>query len=69
MGQKLDEYTKAAIVRAVQAGTVDRADACSRYMLSTDELSLWELAFDDEGFVGLRNRRLAVRRRGNRQAA
>ena len=56
MGQKLDEYTKAAVVRAVRGGTVDRADACSRYMFSTDELSLWELAFDDKGIDGLRDR-------------
>jgi len=68
MGQKIDEYTKAAIVRAVRGGTVERADACSRYRLSSDELSLWELAFDDQGIAGLRDRRLTVRRRGSQAA-
>ena len=66
MGPKIDEYMKAAVVRAIHGGTVDRAEACSRY-ISADELALWELAFDDEGIAGLRDRRLAIRRR--RQAA
>jgi len=66
MGQKLpspDEYKKAAILLAVRGGAMSRADACKRYMLSSDEFSLWELAFDDEGIVGLRDRRLSARRR------
>jgi len=66
MGQKLarpDEYKKAAILLAVRRGTMSRADVCKTYMLSSDEFSLWELAFDDEGIVGLRDRRLSARRR------
>ena len=66
MGQKLvrpDEYKKAAILLAVRCGTVSRVDACKTYMLSNDEFSLWELAFNDEGIVGLRDRRLSARRR------
>jgi len=66
MGHKLaspDEYTKAAILLAVRGGTMSRADVCRRYVLSSDEFALWELAFDDEGIVGLRDRRLSARRR------
>jgi hypothetical protein len=63
MGQKLDEYTKAAIVRAVRGGDINREDACSRYIISADELWLWELALAEEGIAGLRDRRLAARRR------
>jgi len=44
-----------------------RADAYEKYMLSSDEFSLWELAFDAEGIIGLRDRRLAARRQGARQ--
>ena len=58
-----DEYKKAAILLAVRGGTMGRADAYKKYMLSSDEFSLWELAFDDEGIVGLRDRRLSARRR------
>jgi hypothetical protein len=31
-------------------------------MISSDEFRLWELAFDEDGIVGLRDRRLSVRR-------
>ena len=66
MGQKLarpDEYMKAAILLAIRGGTMSRVDAYRTYMISGDEFSLWELAFDDEGIVGLRDRRLSTRRR------
>ena len=66
MGQKLvrpDEYKKAAILLAVRCGAMSRVHACKTYMLSDDEFSLWELAFNDEGIVGLRDRRLSARRR------
>jgi Protein of unknown function (DUF1153) len=66
MGQKLarpDEYKKAAILLAVRGGVMSRVDACKMHMLSVDEFSLWELAFNDEGIVGLRDRRLSARRR------
>ena len=58
-----DEYKKAAILLAVRGGAMSRVDACKTYMLSVDEFSLWALAFDDEGIVGLRDRRLSARRR------
>src|SRR6266536_2502231 len=66
MGHKLaspDEYTKAAILLGVRGGTMNRADVCRRYGLSRGEFSLWELAFDDEGIAGLRDRRLSAYRR------
>jgi Protein of unknown function (DUF1153) len=66
MGQKQarpDEYKKTAILLAVRGGVMSRVDACKTYMLSDDEFSLWELAFNDEGIVGLRDRRLSARRR------
>ena len=62
-----DEYKKAAILLAVRGRTMSRADAYEKYMLSSDEFSLWELAFDAEGIIGLRDRRLAARRQGARQ--
>ena len=62
-----DEYKKAAILLAVREGTMSRADAYERYMLSSDEFSLWELAFDAEGIIGLRDRRLSARRRAHNQ--
>ena len=45
-----------------------RADAYEKYMLSSDEFSLWELAFDAEGIIGLRDRRLAARRRARKSS-
>src|SRR5258708_36630571 len=33
-------------------------------MLSSNEFSMWERAYDDEGVVGLRDRRLKARRLG-----
>jgi len=63
MTRKLDEYAKAAIVLAVRGGTVGRGDACKKYSLAEHEFSLWERAFDDEGIIGLRGRRLNLRRR------
>ena len=63
MSPKVDEYTKAAILLAVRCGTIGRTEACKKYVLSDDELSFWELAFKDDGIVGLRDRRLSARRR------
>ncbi len=70
MGQKFtspDEYKKAAILLAVRGGTISQVDACEKYMLSRDEFSLWEVAFDNEGIIGLRDRRLSARRRARNQ--
>ena len=68
MAQKLDEYTKAAILLAVRGGTMSRAVARERHALSDDEFRLWELAFAEDGMVGLRDRRLSARRRSHSEA-
>jgi hypothetical protein len=68
MAQKLDEYIKAAILLAVRSGTMSRAVARERHALSNDEFNLWELAFDEDGIVGLRDRRLSARRRVHPEA-
>ena len=44
---------KAAVVIAVRSGTLGRAEASERYMLSEEELSGWEEAFDLDGIAGL----------------
>jgi hypothetical protein len=62
MLRKLDEYAKAAIVMVVRGGSLGRADACKRYAVAELELSLWEQAFDEDGIVGLKDRRLNLRR-------
>jgi hypothetical protein len=54
---------KAAVVLAVRSGQLARADAFARYMLSEEELSEWEAAFDREGLAGLQ---LQLRRRRSR---
>jgi len=56
----MDEYTKAAILVAVRSKTMSRDVALQRYTLSSNEFSMWERAYDDEGVVGLRDRRLNV---------
>jgi hypothetical protein len=45
---------KAAVVVATRIGLISREDACSRYMLSEEELVGWENAFDKRGIPGLR---------------
>ena len=64
MAQRMDEYTKAAILVAVRSKVMSRDAALQRYTLSSNELSFWERAYDDEGVVGLRDRRLKARRLG-----
>jgi DNA-binding response OmpR family regulator len=44
---------KAAVVIAVRSGTLGRSEACERYMLSEEELSQWEEAFNRDGIGGL----------------
>jgi len=44
---------KAAVVIAVRAGTITRSEASERYMLSYEELTAWEEAFDRYGIGGL----------------
>jgi hypothetical protein len=62
MPKRFDEYTKAAVVLGVRRGAMNRADACKKYTLSVAELALWEVAYDQEGIVGLRNKNLSARR-------
>jgi hypothetical protein len=63
MASKKDEYMKAAIILSVRIGAMSRAAALKLYELSEDELALWEMAFDTDGIVGLRDRRLSARLR------
>jgi two-component system, cell cycle response regulator DivK len=44
---------KAAVVIAVRSGILGRSAACERYMLSEEELSQWEEAFNRDGLAGL----------------
>lgn len=48
---------KAAVVLAVRAGVISRSEAYARYMLSEEELSSWEEAFDRDGIAGLQAKR------------
>ena len=45
---------KAAVVLATRAGVITREEAYERYMLSPEELTAWETAFDQNGTHGLR---------------
>ncbi len=49
---------KAAVVLAVRNGTLRINEAYDRYMLSEEELSRWEVAFDQEGIAGLQAKSL-----------
>jgi transposase len=49
---------KAAVVIAVVAGTLSRAEACRRYQLTEEELLAWQRAFEAHGLPGLRSTRL-----------
>src|SRR5260221_8411529 len=54
----------AAILVAVRSKTMGRDVALQRYTLSSNELSILERAYDDEGVVGLRDRCLKAPRLG-----
>ena len=45
---------KAAVLVAIRSGVITRGEACQRYLLSEEELDLWEAAFDRSGISGLR---------------
>ncbi len=49
---------KAAVVRAVEAGLICRAEACEMYNLSEDELESWALAVRSHGEAALKATRL-----------
>ena len=44
---------KAAVIVAIRTGILSRLEACQRYMLSDEELTDWEEAFDKRGIPGL----------------
>ena len=62
MSGREDEYMKAAIILSVRIGAMSRAAALKRYALLEKEFALWEMVFDTDGIVGLRNRRLSAHR-------
>ena len=53
---------KMAVVTAIQTGTITRDEACSRYLLSTEELAAWEAALAEYGSQGLLLKTLQRRR-------
>jgi hypothetical protein len=53
---------KAAILDAIAAGTLSRAEACGRYGISEAELRLWERAVACAGTPGLRVTRVQIYR-------
>ena len=53
---------KAAILDAIAAGTLSRAEACRRYAISDAELRLWERAVRCAGVPGLRVTRVQIYR-------
>jgi uncharacterized protein DUF1153 len=50
-------YRKVAVVLAIRSGAISRGDAYDRFMLSAEELSCWETAFDEDGIAGLQLKR------------
>ena len=53
---------KAAVLVAIDAGLLTRAEACARYRISDLELRLWERAVRCAGVPGLRVTRVQVYR-------
>jgi hypothetical protein len=45
---------KAAVLVAIRTAALTRREACERYLISEEELALWEAAFDRNGIPGLR---------------
>jgi uncharacterized protein DUF1153 len=59
---------RAAVVLAVRSGALSLSEARVRYLLSEEELSQWEEAFDRDGIAGLQAKNTMNRvRRGNDQ--
>lgn len=53
---------KAAVLSAIEAGVLTRAEACARYHISEIELRLWERAVRCAGVPGLRVTRVQIYR-------
>ena len=49
---------KAEVVAAVRGGLLTPEEACSRYMLTADELLAWQYLIDRHGLAGLRSTRI-----------
>jgi len=49
---------KAVVIAAVRGGLLSMEDACSRYMLTVDELLSWQSSIDRHGLAGLRATRI-----------
>ena len=49
---------KAEVVAAVRGGLLSLEEACSRYMLTTDEFLSWQASVDKHGLAGLRITRI-----------
>jgi hypothetical protein len=48
---------KAEVVAALRGGLLTLEDACSRYLLTVDELLVWQSSIDRHGLAGLRSTR------------
>jgi hypothetical protein len=55
--QRWTARNKAAVVLAIRNGTLRLGEAYDHYMLSEEELSRWEAAFDQDGLAGLQVKR------------
>jgi Protein of unknown function (DUF1153) len=49
---------KAEVVAAVRGGLLSLEEACSSYMLTTDEFLSWQASIDKHGLGGLRTTRI-----------
>lgn len=49
---------KAEVIAAVRGGLLSVEEACSRYMLTIDELLSWQSSIDQHGLAGLRTTRI-----------
>jgi hypothetical protein len=49
---------KAEVIAAVRGGLLSIEEACSRYMLTVDELLSWQSSLDPHGLAGLRTTRI-----------
>ena len=58
---------KAAVLAAIQTGTLSIEEACKRYFLTPEELQSWHQSFAADGVAGLKMKRLAERRTAARR--
>lgn len=53
---------KAQVVAAIDGGLLTVPEACARYNLSLEELSMWQRIYGEEGLPGLRQREVQSHR-------